>query len=70
MCPGTSPLHIKVGQSLGLSKNGSWVLVDARRVFFVAHELACPGRFKNLMKEKYESRSNLWFVKTWVVGCS
>ena len=31
---GTSPLYIKVGQILGLSKNGSWVLVDARRFFF------------------------------------
>ena len=31
--PGTSPLYIKVGQILGLSENGSWVLVDARRFF-------------------------------------
>ena len=30
---GTSPLYIKVGQILGLSENGSWVLVDAH-VFF------------------------------------
>ena len=36
---GTSPLYIKVGQILELSKNGSWVLVDARRFFFVGHEL-------------------------------
>ena len=34
VCAGTSPLYIKVGQILGLSKNGSWVLVDARRFFF------------------------------------
>ena len=34
VCAGTSPLYIKVGQILGLSKIGSWVLVDARRVFF------------------------------------
>ena len=39
MCAGTSPLYIKVGQISVLSKNGSWVLVDARRVFFVGHEL-------------------------------
>ena len=39
MCAGTSPLYIKVGQILGLSENGSWVLVDARRFFFVGHEL-------------------------------
>ena len=32
-------LYIKVGQILGLSENGSWVLVDARRFFFVGHEL-------------------------------
>ena len=36
---GTSPLYIKVGQISGLSKNGSWVLVDACRFFFVGHEL-------------------------------
>ena len=34
-----SPLYIKVGQILGLSENGSWVLVDARRFFFMGHEL-------------------------------
>ena len=34
MCAGTSPLYIKVGQISELSKNGSWVLVDARRFFF------------------------------------
>ena len=39
VCAGTSPLYIKVGQILGLSENGSWVLVDARRFFFVGHEL-------------------------------
>ena len=39
VCAGTSPLYIKVGQILGLSKNGSWVLVDAHRFFFVGHEL-------------------------------
>ena len=31
MCAGTSPLYIKGRQILGLSKNGSWVVVDARR---------------------------------------
>ena len=39
MSAGTSPLYIKVGQILVLSKNGSWVVVDARRFFFVGHEL-------------------------------
>ena len=37
--PGTSPLYIKVGQISGFSENGSWVLVDARRFFFMGHEL-------------------------------
>ena len=36
---GTSPLYTKVGQISELSKNGSWVLVDARGFFFVGHEL-------------------------------
>ena len=31
---GTSPLYIKVGQISGLSKIGSWVLVDAHIFFF------------------------------------
>ena len=31
VCAGTSSLYIKVGQILGLSENGSWVLVDAHR---------------------------------------
>ena len=34
MCASTSPLYIKVGQILGLSKNGSWDLVDAHRFCF------------------------------------
>ena len=40
MCPqATSLLYIKVGQISELSKNGSWVLVDASRFYFVGHEL-------------------------------
>ena len=35
--PGTSPLYIKVGQISGLSKNGSWALVDARNFFFLIY---------------------------------
>ena len=34
MCAATSPLYIKVGQILGLSKNRSYDLVDACRFFF------------------------------------
>ena len=41
-----SPLYIKVGQILGLSKNGSWVLVDAHRFFFYGSRIrACTGSF-------------------------
>ena len=48
MCAGTSPLYIKVGQILELSKNGSWVLVDARRFSFVGNELEhAQEDFKN-----------------------
>ena len=39
MYPGTSSLYIKVGQISGLSENESLVLVDARRFFFMGHEL-------------------------------
>ena len=39
VCAGTSPLYIKVGQIWRLSKNGSWVLVDAHMYFLVCHEL-------------------------------
>ena len=50
VCAGTSPLYIKVGQISGLSKNGSWVLVDAHRFFFCRSWIrACTGRFKKLM---------------------
>ena len=34
-----SPLYIKVGQILGVVKNGSLVLVDAHRFFFMGHKL-------------------------------
>ena len=47
---GTSPLYIKVGQISELSKNGSWVLVDACRFFFCRSWIrAWGGRFKKLM---------------------
>ena len=48
VCAGTSPLYIKVGQILELSENGSWVIVDAHRFFFVGHELEhAQEDFKN-----------------------
>ena len=33
VCEGTSPLYIKVGQILRMSKNGLWALVDAHPFF-------------------------------------
>ena len=39
---GTSPLYIKVGQILWLSKNGSWDLVDVRRFFFSKYLVIWP----------------------------
>ena len=46
-----SPLYIKVGQILGLSKNGSWVLVDAHRFFFYGSWFrTCTGSFGDVPK--------------------
>ena len=50
---GTSPLYIKVGQISELSKNGSWVLVDAHRFLgglslhlnhLIAERVSAPDR--------------------------
>ena len=44
-----SPLYIKVGQILGLSKNGSWALVDVCNFFFFDLLIrACTGSFANV----------------------
>ena len=57
VCAGTSPLYIKVGQILELSKNGSWVLVDARRFFFpniLLFDLFFPEKsFKKMCQEHF-----------------
>ena len=46
---GTSPLYMKVGQILRLSKNGSWALVDACPFFFCGSLIrADTGSFKNV----------------------
>ena len=46
-----SALYIKVGQILGLSENGSWVLVDAHRFFFYGSWIrACTGSFGDVPK--------------------
>ena len=64
---GTSPLYIKVGQISELSKNGSWVLVDARRFFFpniLLFDLFFPEKVKKkvsgaFLHPKYKSGSNV-----------
>ena len=46
VCQGVTLENIKLGQIFGLSKNGSWALVDAHNFFFLIYELrACPGSF-------------------------
>ena len=45
------PLYIEVGQILGLSKNGSWDLVDARR-FFSPNILLFDLFYPEKVKEK------------------
>ena len=56
VCAGTSPLYIKVGQILGLSKNGSWDLVDAHRVF---------RWFKFTLKPPYSGASEHSLLAIW-----
>ena len=68
---GTSPLYIKVGQILWLSKNGSWDLVDARRFFFpniLLFDLFFPEKVKkksvwSILHPKYNSGSNVWYLE-------
>ena len=69
--PGTSPLYIEVGQILGLSKNGSWDLVDAHRVFFpniLLFDLFYPEKVKekcvqSIWHPKYKSGSNVSYLE-------
>ena len=59
MSAGTSPLYTKVGQILGLSKNGSWDLVDARRFFFVPNillfDLFSPEKVKKKVSGAFDT---------------
>ena len=50
MYPGTSPLYIKLGQILRMSKNGSWALVDARHFFCRSLIRAHTGSFGDVPK--------------------
>ena len=61
---GTSPLYIKVGQILWLSKNGSWDLVDARRFFFqISCYLTCFHR-----KSKKKNVSGAFYTPNLKLG--
>ena len=65
--PGTSPLYIKVGQISGLSENGSWVLVDARRFFFYGSWIrACTGSFGDVPKYFTLLKEVGYIAKWWV----
>ena len=65
--PGTSPLYIKIGQILGLSENGSWVLVDARMFFFDGSWIrACTGSFGDVPKYFGLLKEVGYIAKWWV----
>ena len=75
VCAGTSPLYIKVGQILGLSKNGSWDLVDAHRFFFpniLLFDLFFPEKVKKNVsggfdtpKIKVGQMCDIWKNRSW-----
>ena len=72
---GTSPLYIKVGQILWLSKNGSWDLVDAHRFFFqISRYLTCfcrKSKKRNVSGAfdtpnlKLGQMSDIWKNRSW-----
>ena len=67
VCAGNSPLHIKVGQILGLSKNGSWDLVDAHKFFFYGSWIrACTGSFGDVPKYFGLLKEVGYIAKWWV----
>ena len=67
VCAGTSPLYIKVGQISGLSENGSWVLVDARRFFFYGSWIrVCTGSFGDVPKYFGLLKEVGYIAKRWV----
>ena len=75
MCAGTSPLYIKVGQILGLSKNGSWDLVDAYRFFFqISCYLTCfsQKKYKKNVSRAFDTPNikvgqmcDIWKNRSW-----
>ena len=75
MFTGVNLENIKLGQIFGLSKNGSWALVDARNFFFFdllirAHTGSFANVFGGATLETYKIGSNFWFIKKWVMGPS
>ena len=75
MSAGTSPLYIKVGQILWLSKNGSWDLVDARSFFFqISCYLTCfsQKKYKKNVSGAFDTpnlklgqMSDIWKNRSW-----
>ena len=70
VCEGTSPLYMKVGQILRLSKNGSWVLVDACLFFCGSLIRADTGSFKNVWKHFGLLVEVGHMTKWWVLSCN
>ena len=62
---GTSPLYIKVGQIWRLSKNESWVLVDACRYFFVGHDLEHAQEALEMCQNAHQGFHLLWGNSTY-----
>ena len=75
VCAGTSPLYIKVGQIPELSKNGSWVLVDARIFFFpniLLFDLFSPEKVKKNVSGAFDTPNikvgqmcDIWKNRPW-----
>ena len=75
VCASTSPLYIKVGQILELSKNMSWVLVDARMFFFpniLLFDLFFPEKVKKKVSGAFDTSDikvgqmcDIWKNRSW-----
>ena len=75
VCAGTSPLYIKVGQILGLSKNGLRALVDACRFFFpniLLFDLFYPEKVKKNVSRAFDTPNikvgqmcDIWKNRSW-----
>ena len=75
MSAGSSPVYIKVGQILELSKNGSWDLVDARSFFspnILLFDLFFPEKVKKKVSVAFDTPNikvgqmcDIWKNRSW-----